>query len=233
MGDLLAIIVQHGVPVVALLVLLGQLGLPTGVSAEVMLLLTGCYAVHSLGELAGAVALVAVADLIGAAALFVAARRGGAWLAARRRASAATPSGRRPALLLLCRSLPVVRMPATVAAGLVRLPARRFLAGSSLAGLVWCGVPLTAGYLLRTDVRALADGFGAAAQALLWLLPASGVLVALARRYARRSGMSPLPAPALSRARSAGADRRAAVYGAAPVAAGSSGWLLHSFQEPV
>ena len=232
MGTLADLIVQHGVLVVALLVLLGQLGVPTGVSAEVMLLLTGCYAVQSLGDLVGTVALVAAADLVGAAALFLLARRGGVWLAARRHAPSPDAAPRNPTLLLVCRSLPLVRMPATIAAGLMRVPARRFLVGSSLAGLVWCAVPLGAGYLLRTDVRAFAADFGAASQAALWLLPATGVILAVTRWWGRRSGTAPTPilVPALAVI----ARRRDDVaYGWLPMATGNSGWLLHSCHDPV
>jgi membrane protein DedA with SNARE-associated domain len=231
-GNLAELIVQHGVPVVALLILLGQLGLPTGVSAEVMLLLTGCYAVHSFGELVGAVVVIAAADLAGAAVLFAAARRGGTWLATRRRTISPERPRRNPTLLLLCRCLPLVRMPATIAAGLIHMPTRRFLAGSSLAGLVWCGVPLGAGYLMRTDVRAVADEFGAASQAMLWVLPAAGAAVALARWAFRRSDM-PKP-PIFVPARLAVAPVRGAMsYRFDPIVTGSSGWLPGPFHEPV
>jgi membrane protein DedA with SNARE-associated domain len=231
-GTIAELIVQHGVFVVALLVLLGQLGVPTGVSAEVMLLLTGCYAVHSLGDLVGTIALVAAADLVGAAVLFAAARRGGVWLAARRRAPSLDTAARNPTLLLVCRSLPLVRMPATIAAGLMRLPPRRFLAGSSLAGLVWGAVPLSVGYLLRTDVRALAADVGTASQAALWLLPATGAILAFVRWWDRRTASSSLPM--LVPARLVALRRhRSTAYGWAPVANGSSGWLLHSIHEPI
>ena len=46
--SILPLIAQYGVFIVALLILVGELGVPTGVPAELALLLTGAYAVHSL-----------------------------------------------------------------------------------------------------------------------------------------------------------------------------------------
>jgi membrane protein DedA with SNARE-associated domain len=228
-GSIAEMIAQYGVPIVALLVLLGQLGIPTGVSAEAAILLAGCYAVHSLGELIGAVALLAAADLIGAAILFLAVRRGSARFLARRRGGG--HRGRRSVsyLLFAGRFLPFVRMPATVALAMTRVPTRRFLGGSAVAALVWCGVPLGVGYLLRSDVRAVIDGLGTVSQALLWLLPAAGLPLAWFLRRMRRPA-----APAVLRVPARPLPPRPrAVYGVAPVAVDGSGWLLRSVHEPV
>src|SRR5262249_13189385 len=78
-------VVSHGVPLVALLVFITELGVPTGIPFEVALLLAGATAVHSLQGLVTAVAIVALADLAGTTTLFLIRRSGGAVGGARRR----------------------------------------------------------------------------------------------------------------------------------------------------
>ena len=76
--SILPLIAQYGVFIVALLILVGELGVPTGVPAELALLLTGAYAVHSLKGLVGAILLISLADIVGTMTLHMAARTGGA-----------------------------------------------------------------------------------------------------------------------------------------------------------
>jgi hypothetical protein len=126
--------------------------------------------------------------------------------------------------LLACRALPFARMPATIAAGAMRLPTRRFLIGSALAAPLWGGAPLAIGYWMGDDVRALTAALDGATVALIWALPAGVLLLGMAWR-ARATPPHPLVLEA--------AIRRPAAYGVVPVVIGSSGWLLHSAQEPV
>ncbi|HKG24597.1 MAG TPA: hypothetical protein VKB09_03065, partial [Thermomicrobiales bacterium] len=68
----------------------GELGLPTGIPAEIALLIVGAYGVHSVPGLIGGLILVAIGDLCGTMTLFMAIRTGGVRLLAiiRRRAGA-------------------------------------------------------------------------------------------------------------------------------------------------
>ena len=183
-------IAQHGVAVVLIMVFAAELGLPTGVSPKVALLLAGSMAIGSLPGLWLGVALVTGAHLLGACVLHAAARGGGGWLAERVR----RPRGLRPeavmerwrarlgghdaAAVFVGRLVPVVRIYVTLASGLLRLRWRDFLLGAAPAALVWSGGPLGLGYAFRGEVARLARSSWAI-EAIVLVVPLAGVVGAL------------------------------------------------------
>jgi membrane protein DedA with SNARE-associated domain len=163
-------VVNHGVPLVALLVFVTELGVPTGIPFEVALLLAGATAVHSLQGLVVAVAIVALADLAGTTTLFLVGRSGGRSLGTRilcrlgamdaieRWRGRVGASARKDiAIVIGGRLLPLARMPFTMAVGLLRLPTRHFLVGATPGAILWAGVPLVLGYVLRHRVHTVTD----------------------------------------------------------------------------
>jgi len=82
-SSILPLILHYGVPLVALMLFAGEIGIPTGIPMEITLLLAGAYAVHSLPELLFGLALVTVADLSGTTLLHLVARTGGVRLLTR------------------------------------------------------------------------------------------------------------------------------------------------------
>src|SRR6478735_333982 len=188
--SILPLIAQYGVFIVALLILVGELGVPTGVPAELALLLTGAYAVHSLKGLAGAILLIALADVIGTMALHMAARTGGASILQRlmKRHESDGPTsldrwrsklGKNDIVMVAgIRMLPMVRMYITIAAGLFRMRKRDFILGATPAALVWVGIPVALGYAFRTNVSLLTDRYSSASHVILFASPMLGVSIA-------------------------------------------------------
>jgi membrane protein DedA with SNARE-associated domain len=188
--SILPLIAQYGVFIVALLILVGELGVPTGVPAELALLLTGAYAVHSLKGLAGAILLISLADIIGTMALHMAARTGGASILQRllKRHESDEPSsldrwrsklGKNDIVMVAgIRMLPMVRMYITIAAGLFRMRKRDFILGATPAALVWVGRPVALGYAFRTNVSLLTDRYCSASQVLQFASPLLGISIA-------------------------------------------------------
>lgn len=187
--SLLPLILHYGVPLVALLVFVGELGVPTGVPAEVALLLVGAYAVHSLPALIASVLLVSVADLSGTVTLHLVARTGGHRLLTRvMRRHEPGPDGllerwhrrlggHEVATVFLVRLLPLVRMYAAIGTGLMRIRFRNFVLGAAPGALLWAGTPLIVGYLFRADVQRLTARYTAASNVLLVALPFVGLAV--------------------------------------------------------
>jgi len=187
----LSLILDYGVPLVAVLIFAGELGVPTGIPAEVALLLAGAYAVHSLLGLMAGVALVAVADLLGTTILHLAARTGGVRLldrilpghAAGREAMMAPwrrrLGGHDAVVVFVVRLLPLVRMYIAIGSGLLCIRVRHFLLGAAPAALLWAGTPLVLGYVFRADVRGFAAHYTRASHAFLILLPAVGLVSGL------------------------------------------------------
>lgn len=190
-GTLLTLITHDGVPLVALMIIVGELGIPTGIPIEVALLLAGSYAIHSLTGLLFGLGLVSLSDLLGTTMLHLIARTGGARLLKRmlRRPPNAQGStfkrwqqrlGEHDALVVfVLRLLPVVRMWASIGAGLVGIPFRVFLFGAAPAALLWAGLPLTTGYLLGPQIQMLTSRVTLVSHALLVggpLLFAAGAL---------------------------------------------------------
>ena len=188
--SILPLIAQYGVFIVALLILVGELGVPTGVPAELALLLTGAYAVHSLKGLVGAILLIGLADIAGAMALHLAARTGGASILQRllKRHESDEPSsldrwrsrlGKNDIVMVAgIRMLPMVRMYITIAAGLFRMRKRDFILGATPAALVWVGIPVALGYAFRANVSLLTDRYSSASQVILFASPLLGISIA-------------------------------------------------------
>lgn len=192
---------DYGVLFAGLMVFAGEVGIPTGVPVEVVLLLTGSYALHSPTGLVLGVALVTSADLLGTLTLNLAVRTGGVrllqWFVRRHRGGESERLLRwRRALLrhpvpaiFVGRLLPLLRMYITVAAGLLGVPLRVFLAGASPAALLWAGTPVVVGYVARDHVHQLAAGYAHIGRLGLLFVPLAGLVVAAVLWV--RSGPSP------------------------------------------
>src|SRR5215203_6072185 len=136
------------------MVAVAELGLPTGVSPKIALLLAGSIAIGSPATLVLAILLVTGANLIGATLLHLLARGGGGWVVNRVLGSRgvhpervmerwrARCGGHDAAAIFLGRITHVVRIYVTLASGLIRVRWRDFLLGAGLAGAVWSGLPL-------------------------------------------------------------------------------------------
>lgn len=198
--SLLSLIAQYGLPVVALMVFAGELGVPTGVPVEVALLLAGGLAIHSFPGLVAGTLLVVVADILGTFTLYLVVRTGGNRLLdrlIRRHAQSADDGvlarwrqrlGRRDVLaVFIARLLPLVRMWASVSAALLRISTRDFLLGAAPASLIWAGTPLIVGYHFRSRVPSLAAHYTQVVHVLLLLAPVLGLVAALAW-WASRGG---------------------------------------------
>jgi membrane protein DedA with SNARE-associated domain len=227
-GDqLLPLILQDGLFVVALLIFVGQLGVPIGVPAELLLVLAGSYAVHSVAALLAGLCLLATADVLGSVALFLLARRGGAGLVARiagRRRGAHRASSPRwqdrlhsRGVVFLVRSLPLVRIYGAVGSGLVRTRTRDYLAGAVPAGLLWAGAPLTLGFLLREHVAGIAAGYPTGILSLVAVVPGLVMTFVVVRRRWRPQPIR-APAPVLVVPVLALPPVSATVHAAAPAA---------------
>lgn len=169
---------------VAALVCLNEIGLPTGVPMEVAILLAGAFAVHTPGQLLAALAIIVAADALGSTLLFLASRTGGNWvldrvLARVGRRSEATMRRWRSRLgdhdvgvVAVGRMLPLVRMYFSIGAGLLRVRPRDFLLGAAPGALVWAGTPLILGFVFRTQVDRLTLGYDRFAHWLFLVMPA-------------------------------------------------------------
>jgi alkaline phosphatase len=186
-ASVLSLILRHGVPLVALLICAGEIGVPTGIPAEVALMLAGAYAVHSVPQLIGAVALVSLADLTGTTTLHLVARTGGVRLLDR---FVSNHGGGRAGLMakwrrrlgdrdvlvvFVVRLLPLVRMYIAIGAGLMRIRLRNFILGAAPAAVIWAGSPVVLGYLFRSRVQSFATHYTRATHLILILLPLVGL----------------------------------------------------------
>lgn len=190
-STVLELLTNYGIPFVALVVCLGEIGVPTGIPSEILLLLAASYAVHSVPALIAAVVAVAVADIVGTTTLHQVARGHGARLLARflhhePGQSGFVAWGRRRfggrdwIWILLGRLIPIVRMPVTVSSGVLNVPLRQFLRGAVPASLVWAGTPLVVGYFFRADVDQIEARYGQFSRLLLLALPVIAVAAGLA-----------------------------------------------------
>lgn len=193
---------QYGIVLVALMVFVGELGIPTGIPVEVALLLAGGFVIHSVPIFLLDLLLIVVADLAGTTTLHLVARTGGArllkrildrlggqseavvlrWRAALR--------GHDAAAVLVGRLLPLVRMYVAIGAGLLRFRFRDFLAGAAPASIIWAGTPLALGFLFRADVHQIATQYARATHWLVLIGPVVVVLTALVW-WVRRGGSAP------------------------------------------
>ena len=187
--------------IVALMVFVGELGVPTGMPVEIALLIAGAYAVHSVPGLILALILVAVADVAGTTTLHLVARTGGSRLVARilgrfeRRSEEvmgrwrARFRGHDLQVVMVGRMLPLVRMYVAVGAGLLRIRFRDFLLGAAPAGFVWAGTPLIIGYFFRHDVQRLAADYTVVTRTAIIIGPAIIIVGVLAWWVRRASSL--------------------------------------------
>ncbi len=199
----LDLVASHGLPVVVLMVFIAELGLPTFMSTRVALLLAGSVAVDSRPELVGSLALVVVANLLGAIVLHTASRTGGTRLVARfNRFRPGTPGchltrwrerlgGYDAAAVFVGRLIPLVRLYVTVASGLVQMRWRCFLFGAAPAALIWSGTPLFLGYCFRTRVYDFAASGSTISRLFFLAVPLIGAVIVAAWYLRRRFGQSP------------------------------------------
>jgi|SRR5579884_2338055 len=189
-ASIFALIVHYGLPLVALMIFGGELGLPTGVPMEVALLLVGGYAVPSLPILIGGIVLVTAADVAGTTLLFLAVRSSG-WRLLARLLRAHTARGEEAmarwrqrlgghdvTVVFLGRMLPLVRMYLPFGAALVAMSLRDFLLGAVPGAAVWAGTPLVVGFVFRADVRHIAAAYARFAHVAFFVLAAAALLVA-------------------------------------------------------
>jgi membrane protein DedA with SNARE-associated domain len=230
-ASILDLIARHGVLIAALVIFAGELGLPTGIPAEIALMIAGAYGIHSPAGLVGGLLLVAAGDLLGTMTLFLAIRTGGVRLVSiiRKRAGADPASedvftrirrrlhGHDSLAVFVGRLLPLVRMPVTIWAGLSRMPVRAFVVGAAPAGAIWAGLPIALGYALRVHVHAIAERYTNASHILLIISPAVGLIIA-AVTWIRRGKTS------LSRLRRGRALAGFAIAAATVVYLGTIAW---------
>lgn len=193
---------QYGLPMVALIIYTGELGLPFFIPAELALLLAGSQLIHSPFALLGAAILFGLVDLVASCTTHLAARVGGNRLLVRlmRRFHRVVEKpqdklqrwrgrlgGRDPLVIFVTRLIPILRFYASFTSGLLRLRLRDFLAGAAPAAILWTATPLTVGFLFRGDVAWLTRSYGAVLRGAL-LLGAVLALAAAARWRSSRQG---------------------------------------------
>lgn len=186
-----ALILQYGLPVVALMLFAGELGVPTLIPMEIALLIAGAYAINSPVQLVAALALMTVADLAGTTILHYVARIGGNHLLGhllrhhepRHRAMVERwrrrLGGHDVVVAFVGRMLPLVRMYVSIGLGLLRIPIRHFLLGAAPAALVWAGTPLALGYVFRTNVQVFEARYVTVSHVLMLVLPAVSLVSAV------------------------------------------------------
>lgn len=197
------LITQYGVFIVALLIFVGELGIPTGIPAEIALLIAGSYGVHSFTGLIGAVALVVGADMLGTITLHLVARTGGSRILARvlerfgRRSEETIDRWRQRfgghdlLVVGVGRMLPLVRMYFSIGAGLLKIRKRDFVVGAFPGAVVWVGTPIVLGYFLHADVQRFAVEYATFSHLLFLVLPtlslAAGAMWWIRRGHTRWS----------------------------------------------
>jgi membrane protein DedA with SNARE-associated domain len=209
--NMLPLLLQYGLLIAIALILIGQIGVPIGAPAELVLLLAGGYAVRSMEGLIGGVLLVGMADILGSLVLFLLVRRGVSGLAARltrardgRKTWFFQDTLRRRGPIFLVRVLPLMRIYGTVGAGLHRARTRDFLAGTAPAGFLWTGTPLVLGYVLRGHVSAVVDRYPTGIISMVAVVPGlllTALMFARSRRRAQGTAtpVTSVPHPAARR----------------------------------
>jgi membrane protein DedA with SNARE-associated domain len=196
-AHLIPLILHYGLLIAASLIFIGQLGVPIGVPAELVLLLVGGYAVQSLPALLEGLLLVMLADVLGSSALFLLTRRGSGIcrkrLAEPRHGDNGMPSPwwydrlQKRGVIFLVRALPLVRIYGAVGSGLLRTRTRDYLAAAVPAGLLWAGTPLTLGYLFREHVASIVAGYPTGLLSIAAIVPGLLVTALVALRLRGRS----------------------------------------------
>ena len=188
--SLLRLIEQYGPPLVALLVFAVELGVPTGIPIELALLAVGAYGIGSVPGMIVGLLMVAFADVAGACVLFWISRTGGTRLLGFFMKKTGNEEsgetfkrwhgklgGRDSLAVFVGRTLPLMRKPTTIGAGIVGISFRSFLLGSIPAGFFGSGLPLVIGYLIQDDVQRFADEYTRLSHVLVLISPAIGLLV--------------------------------------------------------
>jgi membrane protein DedA with SNARE-associated domain len=185
-------------------------GIPTGVPITVVLMLSGAYLIGSLPGLAMTIVTVAAAELGGTLVLHFIGRSGGARLLERLsrdrqervHATFARWRGRLGerdvATIAVLRLIPFVRMGTTVGAGVIGIRPRDFILGSSIAAIIWTGIPLSVGYAFRSRLETLEAFYNSALAALPMTLGFATLIlitVVLGRSAATRARARELLAP--------------------------------------
>jgi membrane protein DedA with SNARE-associated domain len=179
--DLQALLTQYGIPMVALYVLLNEIGVPTGIPLELTLLVTGAFAIGSWTDLVWVVLLLSLADMVGTTILHLLARSGSAFLQRFTHPEGRAQrlllrlqsvlGGREVALVFVGRLVPLARMWVTIGTGVTHLRFRRFLLGAYPASVLFVSVPLTAGFVFRASISRLVDQYGHVSGLLIFALP--------------------------------------------------------------
>lgn len=213
--------IAYGLPIVAAVVFVSAIGIPTGMPIKVVLLFAGAYLVGSLPGLAVAITAAATAELAGTMVLHGIARTGGARLlermAAERQAGVhetfhrwrARVGGRDVAAIAVLRLIPVVRMGTTIGAGMLGVRLRDFTFGAGIAAVIWTAVPLSLGYAFRNRIEEVESYYGSVLDALPIMLGIASLLVVVsvllkapATRARLREAVAPLSRPFRARAAS-------------------------------
>lgn len=178
-------LVQHGLPLAALLVFISSMGIPTGIPVKAVLLAAGSLVVSSPRELAVAFALLVLAEMAGTMTLYTASSFLGSRLPDRlestqQRAQSALDrwraklGGRDVLAIFVLRLTPVVRIGLTVGAGPLGVTTREFVLGALPAALLWIGLPLGLGWIFRENIHELEASLTSA------LGPAAAVILVVA-----------------------------------------------------
>ena len=153
-------------------------GIPTGVPIMVVLMFAGAYLIASLPGLAVAIVAVAAAELGGTLILHILGRAGSARILEKlsrdrqERVNATLTRWRERlgerdvATVAVLRLIPFVRMGTTLTAGLAGIRPRDFVLGSSIAAVIWTGIPLSVGYAFRSRLETLETAYASAMAAL-------------------------------------------------------------------
>jgi membrane protein DedA with SNARE-associated domain len=144
------------------------------VPGEVALLIAGNQVIHSVPALIGAIVLFGAVDLLATVTIHTTARTGGNRVLARllrlvckkgKDPEAVFASCRRklggydPIVVFATRLIPIFRLYASIGTGLIRIRFKHFVAGAAPAAWLWAAIPLTVGYLLRSQISNVIKGY--------------------------------------------------------------------------
>ena len=158
-----AFIARHGLFAIGLIVLLEEAGIPLLVPADLLILLAGARAAHSVAQLGFWLVLLTLLSSLGSSVFFLAVRRGGRPLVERfgvyvhlgphELARSEDWLRTRGWLgIALLRAIPVVRHPAVVACAVLDIPYRRYLSAQIVGSAIYTGVFLLLGALVGPSV---------------------------------------------------------------------------------
>lgn len=175
-------ILANGLFAIALVICLGEMGMPVGLPAELIMMAGGALLANSIPELIWVIFLLTVADVVGTTVLHMAVRSGSPWVFRILKRTQDQPGGslqrwqarlggREVTVVFVTRSLPMVRMWATIGLAIMQVRLRSFFLGAIPAAIIWTGLPVVAGYILRDNVRALESRYGAATNAVMLAIP--------------------------------------------------------------